>query len=105
MFVSCREISAGTFAWSAMVEILAALPVTAQHQLGDLRNLLLRWNLRFNLTAVNDPGEVDRRLIGDSLQMLPAIDDAIRAWRAGNRRHAIDPDKPAALRLIDIGSG
>jgi 16S rRNA (guanine527-N7)-methyltransferase len=88
-----------------MVEILATLPATERQQLRDFRNLLLRWNQRFNLTAVTDPGEVDQRLIGDALRMLPAVDDAIQAWRAGNRRRASDPDEPATPRLIDIGSG
>jgi len=88
-----------------MVEIDVALPETAQQQLRRFRDLLLRWNQRFNLTAVTEPGEVDRRLIGDSLRMLPAVDDAIQAWRAGNRRHASDPDRPPVPRLIDVGSG
>lgn len=66
------------------------IPPEAREQLRRFRDLLLRWNLRFNLTAVTEPEEVDRKLIGDALTMLPALDDAARS------------DYP---RLIDIGSG
>jgi 16S rRNA (guanine527-N7)-methyltransferase len=55
------------------------------------RDLLLRWNDRFNLTAIAEPDEVDRRLILDALLMLPAIDAATAGI--------------ATPRRIDVGSG
>jgi 16S rRNA (guanine527-N7)-methyltransferase len=66
-------------------------PPERQEQLRAFRDLLMRWNLRFNLTAIEEPEEVDRRLIGDALRMLSALDAAI-----ANR---------ATVRLIDVGSG
>jgi 16S rRNA (guanine527-N7)-methyltransferase len=66
-------------------------------QLAALRDLLVRWNERFNLTAVKEPAEIDARLIGDALRMLPALDALVdphrgqaerprRADRRGHRR-------------------
>jgi 16S rRNA (guanine527-N7)-methyltransferase len=66
-------------------------------RLRDLSDLLVRWNERFNLTAIKDPAEIDARLIGDALRMLPALDalvdpiaarqsDPGRADRRGHRR-------------------
>ncbi|HEU0114243.1 MAG TPA: 16S rRNA (guanine(527)-N(7))-methyltransferase RsmG, partial [Thermomicrobiales bacterium] len=55
------------------------------------RDLLLGWNRRFNLTAVTDPIEVERRLFLDSLRLVPTID--------GLTAGQTEP------RLIDIGSG
>ncbi|HET7094601.1 MAG TPA: 16S rRNA (guanine(527)-N(7))-methyltransferase RsmG, partial [Thermomicrobiales bacterium] len=60
-------------------------------RLARYRDLLLAWNGRFNLTAITDPIEVERRLFLDSLRLLPAID----RLTAGQ----------AEPRLIDIGSG
>jgi 16S rRNA (guanine527-N7)-methyltransferase len=40
------------------------------------------------LTAIREPGEVDRRLIGDALRLLPAVD----AYAGGGR-------------LVDVGTG
>ncbi len=78
------------------------LTAEAQEQLRTFRDLLITWNRRFNLTAIEDPAEIDRRLIGDALRMLPAIDDAIAAHAVENRNH---PTKDSDPRLIDIGSG
>jgi 16S rRNA (guanine527-N7)-methyltransferase len=47
--------------------------------------------VRFNLTAIDDPAEIDRRLILDALLMLPAIDAATAGIETS--------------RLIDVGSG
>jgi 16S rRNA (guanine527-N7)-methyltransferase len=69
------------------------------------RDLLLRWNQRFNLTAITDPAEIDRRLIGDALRMLPAIDDAIAAWKAASRRRVSAELESSFPRLVDVGSG
>lgn len=59
------------------------------------RDLLLRANQTTNLTAVTDPDEIDRRLVGDSLRLLPAIDTWVAANRGGGQ----------PVRLVDIGSG
>src|SRR6186713_453207 len=52
------------------------------------RDELLAWNARINLTAVQEPAGVDRRLIGDTLRLLPVVDE----YAAGGR-------------LVDVGSG
>ena len=59
-------------------------------QLARYRDLLLEWNQRFNLTAMKSGPEIDRRLIGESLRLLPALD-----------RVTTRPD----AQLIDIGTG
>lgn len=78
------------------------LTAESQEQLGAFRDLLIIWNRRFNLTAIEEPAAIDRRLIGDALRMLPAIDDAIAAHAVENRNRS---SKEAGVRLIDIGSG
>jgi 16S rRNA (guanine527-N7)-methyltransferase len=80
----------------------ASLPYDAPERLRAYRDLLLRWNLRFNLTAITEPAAIDRKLIGDALTMLPALDDAVSAWDANRRT---DPDANQRPALIDIGSG
>jgi 16S rRNA (guanine527-N7)-methyltransferase len=88
-----------------MTMLDTALAPEVHELLRIYRDLLLRWNQRFNLTAITEPAEVDRRLVGDALRMLPALDDAIEAWKAGERRRAaVQPVSPRP-RLIDIGSG
>ena len=68
-----------------------ALDVTALARFDAYRDLLLAWNARFNLTAVTDPSEIDRRLFLDTLLML----------------HAVDAADPLAgdVFLVDVGSG
>ncbi len=75
-----------------------------REQLTLFRNLLVSWNRRFNLTAISDAEGIDRRLIGDALQMLAALDDAIAAAESAARRSKSLRD-PGPARLIDIGSG
>ena len=87
-----------------MVTTIATQTAETQEQLRRFRDLLIRWNQRFNLTAITDAAGIDERLIGDALHMLPAIDDAISAWAAGRRRSA-DDNEAARPRLIDVGSG
>jgi 16S rRNA (guanine527-N7)-methyltransferase len=55
------------------------------------RDLLVAWNARFNLTAIVEPAEIDRRLFLDTLMLLPAMDAAVA--------------ETSSPRLIDIGSG
>jgi 16S rRNA (guanine527-N7)-methyltransferase len=73
----------------------ASLSEPQRQTLASYRDLLLRWNQRFNLTAVTDPSEVDRKLVGDALAMLPALDEAVETL----------PGKPFPAKLIDVGSG
>ncbi|HEV2127716.1 MAG TPA: 16S rRNA (guanine(527)-N(7))-methyltransferase RsmG [Thermomicrobiales bacterium] len=46
-----------------------------REQLVRYRDLLLEHNRRINLTAIRDPEGIDRRLIEESLRLLPIIDD------------------------------
>jgi 16S rRNA (guanine527-N7)-methyltransferase len=73
-------------------ELLRDLPEPRQRQLRDYRDLLFRWNQRFNLTAIRDPEGIDARLIADALRLIPAIDEELDR-RAGE------------ARLIDLGTG
>ena len=73
-------------------ELLRDLPEDNQRLLRDYRDLLFRWNLRFNLTAIREPEAIDSRLIADALRLLPALDEEL-ARRDGD------------LRLIDLGTG
>jgi 16S rRNA (guanine527-N7)-methyltransferase len=73
-------------------ELLRDLPEAVQQQLRDYRDLLFRWNQRFNLTAVREPEEIDGRLIADALRLLPAIDAELARRRP-------------PVRLMDLGTG
>jgi 16S rRNA (guanine527-N7)-methyltransferase len=57
---------------------------------GAFRRLLLEWNAKFNLTAVTEPTEIERRLFLDALLLSPVID-------------RLAPDRSG--RLVDVGSG
>jgi 16S rRNA (guanine527-N7)-methyltransferase len=63
--------------------------------LGRYRDLLLESISRFNLTAIRDPVEVERRLFLDALAMIPTIWDFLT-----DRPHT-----SGHPRLIDVGSG
>ena len=54
-------------------------------QLSDYLDLLMKWNLRMNLTAIRDPQEIVRRHFGESL------------FAARNL--------PTCVTLLDLGSG
>ena len=77
-------------------EAVSDLTSAAQRHLTDLRDLLVRWNERFNLTAIKAPDEIDARLIGDALRMLPAL-DALTGPIAARQT---DP-----VAVIDVGTG
>lgn len=68
------------------------LDATALARFDAYRDLLRDWNAHFNLTAITDPGEIDRRLFLDALLLLPTVDAVARAG-----------DGPK--RLADVGSG
>lgn len=76
-------------------EVVAASPAPldplAAARLARFRDLLLEWNQRFNLTALDDPAAVERVLVLDALRMAPTI----AAAAAGRQR----------ARLIDVGTG
>ena len=65
----------------------------AEARFARYRELLLDRNSRFNLTAVRDPIEVERRLFLDALAMLPAIE------------REVPPGASTPPRLIDVGTG
>ncbi|HEV2528295.1 MAG TPA: 16S rRNA (guanine(527)-N(7))-methyltransferase RsmG [Thermomicrobiales bacterium] len=67
----------------------------------DYRRLLIEWNGRFNLTAVTDPDEIDRRLFLDALRMVRPIREF--AGPAPVRGRPDGPSQP--IRLVDIGTG
>ena len=77
-----------------MVDASSRLGLTlADQQLDKLlayRELLLRWNRVYNLTALRDPAEVLSHHLIDCLAVVPAL-----------RRHAAG--RP--LRVLDVGSG
>ena len=52
---------------------MSDLDDTQREQLGRYRDLLLERNARTNLPAIRDPDGVDRRLIAESLRLLPAL--------------------------------
>ena len=73
---------------NALASGLAALDITlpdeAQHKLLAFRDLLLKWNKTYNLTALRDPAQAISHHLLDSLAILPHVG-------AGN--------------LLDVGSG
>jgi 16S rRNA (guanine527-N7)-methyltransferase len=60
------------------------------------RDLLLQRSTQFNLTAIREPEEIERRLFLDAIAIIPQIDRLINAGcnRAGR-----------SLRLVDVGAG
>jgi 16S rRNA (guanine527-N7)-methyltransferase len=60
------------------------------------RDLLLERSAQFNLTAIRDPDEIERRLFLDAIAMVPELD---RLTDAGSQR------TDRSLRLIDVGAG
>ncbi|HET9110332.1 MAG TPA: 16S rRNA (guanine(527)-N(7))-methyltransferase RsmG [Ktedonobacterales bacterium] len=77
-----------------LVEGAAALGLTLSDEqvarFAQLRDLLLDWNTRVNLTAITDPAEVVTRHFLDALTCVLALSTQERA-------------RP--LRLLDVGSG
>lgn len=60
------------------------LPDAAQQQLLAFRDLLLKWNKTYNLTALRDPAQAISHHLLDSLAILPYVNDGA---------------------LLDVGSG
>ena len=61
-----------------------ALPESAQTKLLDFRDLLLKWNKTYNLTALRDPAQAVSHHLLDSLAILPHVGEGA---------------------LLDVGSG
>lgn len=80
---------------SRLSQLVAGLPFSVSEEsvgaLAHYRDLLLAANQHVNLTAVRDAEGVERRLIVESLRLLPALDRWLPA--AGT------------ASLIDVGSG
>jgi 16S rRNA (guanine527-N7)-methyltransferase len=69
---------------AGLTELGIALPEEALHKLLAFRDLLLKWNKTYNLTALRDPAQAISHHLLDSLAILPHVGD-------GN--------------LLDVGSG
>jgi 16S rRNA (guanine527-N7)-methyltransferase len=80
----------------------AALPAPAELNPGQLRSIstyiefLLRWNARFNLTAVRDPESIVRRHFGEALFLAACLFPSSTQEPSGHS---------PAQRVLDLGSG
>jgi 16S rRNA (guanine527-N7)-methyltransferase len=73
-------------------QIGVSLDETALGRLDRLRDLLIEWNQRVNLTRISDPREIEIKLFLDALALVPLVQRLL----AGRKD---------AGRLIDIGAG
>jgi 16S rRNA (guanine527-N7)-methyltransferase len=80
---------------AAAAHLGVILDPVASRRLGRYRDLLQERNRQFNLTAIHDPHEIERRLFLDALAMIPSLDGIV-----GQRQ---SPGQTP--RLIDVGSG
>ena len=72
------------------------LDADALERFARYRDLLLVRSAQFNLTAIRDPAEIERRLFLDAIAMVPALDHVIEA----------DPERTDSMvRLVDVGAG
>jgi len=69
---------------AGLAELGIALPDDAQQKLLAFRDLLLKWNKTYNLTALRDPAQAVSHHLLDSLAILPHVGDGA---------------------LLDVGSG
>jgi 16S rRNA (guanine527-N7)-methyltransferase len=88
--------------FAATDEIDCPLDAVQRARFDAYRDLLLDWNRRFNLTAITEPAEVERRLFLDALRMVPAVDAYRRPVGAFVGTTTVT-DTP--VRLVDVGSG
>ena len=58
---------------SGLAELGLDLPAAAQQQLLAFRDLLLKWNKTYNLTALRDPEQAISHHLLDSLAILPHV--------------------------------
>ena len=67
-------MSAGNLA-AGLADLGIDLPEAAQHKLLAFRDLLLKWNKTYNLTALRDPDQAISHHLLDSLAILPHVGD------------------------------
>ena len=60
---------------AGLAELGIALSDEAQHKLLAFRDLLLKWNKTYNLTALRDPAQAISHHLLDSLAILPHVGD------------------------------
>jgi 16S rRNA (guanine527-N7)-methyltransferase len=86
--------------WSGLANASGRLGVSldaqTQERFARYRALLLERNAQFNLTAIRDPEEIERRLFLDAIAMVPELDRLMET-----------PGDPTdrAVRLVDVGAG
>lgn len=86
--------------WSGLADASGRLGVPldteALERFARYRDLLLERSAQFNLTAIRDAAEIERRLFLDAIAMVPALDRLIEVnpGRLGN-----------SMRLVDVGTG
>jgi 16S rRNA (guanine527-N7)-methyltransferase len=73
-----------------------SLDAEALARFARYRDLLLERSAQFNLTAIREPEEIERRLFLDAIAMVPELD---RLTGSGSER------TNRSLRLIDVGAG
>ncbi|HLL49071.1 MAG TPA: RsmG family class I SAM-dependent methyltransferase, partial [Thermomicrobiales bacterium] len=86
--------------WSGLAQASGRLAVPldadATAKFALYRDLLLERNAQFNLTAIRDPDEVERRLFLDAIAMTPVLDRIAE----GDAR-----SRGSRIRLVDVGAG
>ena len=86
--------------WSGLANASGRLGVLldagASAHFAQYRDLLLERRAQFNLTAIRDPDEVERRLFLDAIAMVPVLDRVTEA-------HATQ--QGSRTRLVDVGAG
>ena len=86
--------------WSGLAQASGRLAVPldadATAKFALYRDLLLERNAQFNLTAIRDPDEVERRLFLDAIAMTPVLDGIATLD---------DRTEGSRLRLVDVGAG
>ncbi|MCG2575711.1 16S rRNA (guanine(527)-N(7))-methyltransferase RsmG [Dechloromonas sp. XY25] len=60
---------------AGLADLGIELPAAAQHKLLAFRDLLLKWNKTYNLTALRDPAQAVSHHLLDSLAILPHVGD------------------------------
>jgi len=97
---AATELSDRKVPWPGLATASAAFGVVLDNEMlarfARYRDLLLSWNDRFNLTAIREPEEIERRLFLDALAMVPALDRTVTAMAERTEK---------VLRLVDVGSG
>jgi 16S rRNA (guanine527-N7)-methyltransferase len=86
--------------WSGLANASGRLGVSLDAQtlerFARYRALLLERSAQFNLTAIRDPEEIERRLFLDAIAMVPELDRLMETLGDPTDR---------AVRLVDVGAG